>query len=212
MGEYIPMKTKRKEIEDVYDDFSDFSLLSPARKIRRLDAELPPIIEESEPNGGPVDIDLDLDTQLQEEACVPVNEERAIVLYNPVNSSVSPNVSITVNPGLFPSFKNGVLWPGHYRFLISEEDELASEEKNDCLAVVPWVSNPLTSAQAVAPQVQQELSEPMDIEEDCSTRGGVDQSGIMYGSDGVLPHWQQQHCMTPEVPPNAATTPVMWSW
>lgn len=30
------MKMKRKDIEEVNDDFSDFSLSSPARKIRRL--------------------------------------------------------------------------------------------------------------------------------------------------------------------------------
>lgn len=45
------MKKKRKEVEEldqVNDDFSDFSLSSPARKIRRLDAHLPPIMEEEE--------------------------------------------------------------------------------------------------------------------------------------------------------------------
>lgn len=30
------MKTKRKDLEEVYDEFSEFSLNSPARKIRRL--------------------------------------------------------------------------------------------------------------------------------------------------------------------------------
>lgn len=32
----LPMKMKRKEIDRVNNDFSDFSLSSPARKIRRL--------------------------------------------------------------------------------------------------------------------------------------------------------------------------------
>lgn len=32
----LPMKMKRKEIDRVNDEFSDFSLSSPARKIRRL--------------------------------------------------------------------------------------------------------------------------------------------------------------------------------
>ncbi|GMQ07489.1 hypothetical protein CsSME_00051653 [Camellia sinensis var. sinensis] len=49
MAGYLAMKMmKRKDLEDVNDDFSDFSLSSPARKIRRLDAELPPIMEEEE--------------------------------------------------------------------------------------------------------------------------------------------------------------------
>ncbi|KAK9098313.1 hypothetical protein Syun_025358 [Stephania yunnanensis] len=43
------MKMKRKDLEEVVDDFTDFYLTSPARKIRRLDAELPPIMEEDEP-------------------------------------------------------------------------------------------------------------------------------------------------------------------
>ena len=30
------LKMKRKDLDDVNDDFSDFSLSSPARKIRRL--------------------------------------------------------------------------------------------------------------------------------------------------------------------------------
>lgn len=36
MEGYFPLKMKRKDLEDVTDDFSDFSLCSPARKIRRL--------------------------------------------------------------------------------------------------------------------------------------------------------------------------------
>lgn len=32
----IKMKRKELELDDVSDDFSDFSLSSPARKIRRL--------------------------------------------------------------------------------------------------------------------------------------------------------------------------------
>ncbi|KAE8657966.1 hypothetical protein F3Y22_tig00116976pilonHSYRG00207 [Hibiscus syriacus] len=55
-------KFKRKNIDQVNDDFSDFSLSSPATKIRRLDADLPPIIEEDS---------------------FPENHERAIVLFYP---------------------------------------------------------------------------------------------------------------------------------
>lgn len=36
MASYLSLKMKRKELEEVNDDFSDFSLSSPARKIRRL--------------------------------------------------------------------------------------------------------------------------------------------------------------------------------
>lgn len=36
MAGYLSMKMKRKDLEEVNDEFSDFSLSSPARKIRRL--------------------------------------------------------------------------------------------------------------------------------------------------------------------------------
>lgn len=36
MEDFTGFKLKRKDLEDVNDDFSDFSLSSPARKIRRL--------------------------------------------------------------------------------------------------------------------------------------------------------------------------------
>lgn len=39
----FPKMMKRKEIDDVNDDFSDFSLSSPARKIRRL-VNIPPCL------------------------------------------------------------------------------------------------------------------------------------------------------------------------
>ncbi|KAG8386752.1 hypothetical protein BUALT_Bualt03G0181700 [Buddleja alternifolia] len=48
MENYLLMKLKRKDLEDVNDDFSNFSLSSPVRKILRLDSELPPIFEDEE--------------------------------------------------------------------------------------------------------------------------------------------------------------------
>lgn len=36
MDGYVPAKMKRKDLEEVYDEFSEFSLSSPVRKIRRL--------------------------------------------------------------------------------------------------------------------------------------------------------------------------------
>lgn len=36
MDGYYPLKMKRKDLEQVSDEFSDFSLSAPARKIRRL--------------------------------------------------------------------------------------------------------------------------------------------------------------------------------
>lgn len=36
MAGFLSGKMKRKDLEEVYDEFSEFSLSSPARKIRRL--------------------------------------------------------------------------------------------------------------------------------------------------------------------------------
>lgn len=36
MAGFLSVKMKRKDLEEVNDDFSEFSLSSPARKIRRL--------------------------------------------------------------------------------------------------------------------------------------------------------------------------------
>ena len=82
-------KLKRKDIDLVNDDFSDFSLSSPATKIRRLDAELPPIIEEEEP--------------------FVENHEKAIVVFNPLphHQLRSPStLSFSLNPDLISGFKS----------------------------------------------------------------------------------------------------------
>lgn len=109
MAGYLAMKMKRKDLEDVNDDFSDFSLSSPARKIRRLDAELPPIMEEEEADHAEVqklapeeaeDVASNINNMNMEElGGLPSNhphnesesesenenenEERALVLFNP---------------------------------------------------------------------------------------------------------------------------------
>jgi len=91
-------KLKRKDIDQVNDDFSDFSLSSPATKIRRLDAELPPIIEEEEP--------------------FVENHEKAIVLFNPFlhpnlhNHLRSPStLSLSLNSDLISGFKSKHQFP-----------------------------------------------------------------------------------------------------
>ncbi|KAK6126634.1 hypothetical protein DH2020_039620 [Rehmannia glutinosa] len=95
MDGYFSLKLKRKDLEDVNDDFSDFSLSSPARKIRRLDAELPPIIEEEECET-PIAFEHTMlheqsfvndssgGIKIEELPNVPSNEEKAIVLFKPL--------------------------------------------------------------------------------------------------------------------------------
>lgn len=224
---------KRKEVEEVYDDFAEFSLSSPARKIRRLDAELPRIMEE-EPL---MPLSCDQQVAVPMESAVPStpapNEERALVLYKPVNTPImmqssggSSNFTFKVHPDLISGLKNQVYWPGGVNSITEVKDEEersmnnGATSTNSCLAVVPWVPQ---QHQAATPgtdnaTVGVELAEPMAIEAegDASTMeiegresGGMEM-GMGAGAGEGLQQWQQ-HCMTPQLPQNTST-PIMWSW
>ncbi|XP_077222916.1 uncharacterized protein LOC143856547 [Tasmannia lanceolata] len=232
MTGFLSVKMKRKDLEDVYDEFSDFSLSSPARKIRRLDAELPPIMEEEEPV-----IPLDYSQSLSEDSLkgstpqltaamtealpsLSLNEEKALVLYKQVNtpllqSSSSSNLSFRVNTDLLPGFKNQIFWSGNSNLVTEASDKV---ESNGCLAVVPWAPFQLPVSRGTNDiGMGGGLSEPMEAdevatmeleEESTASRQEARESAEMGGED--LQQWQQ-HCMTPQLPPNASS-PIMWSW
>ncbi|CDP20191.1 unnamed protein product [Coffea canephora] len=231
------LKMKRKDLDQVNEEFSDFSLTSPARKIRRLDAELAPITEE-EPEiplvferpenegsfgggngrvgGGGVVIE-ELPNGVE-------NEERAIVVFNPVNSPLlqSPsNYSISVSPPLISGLKNQLPWSNYssqWRALESEDrtDDNKSGRQNECLAVVPWVPPPhlySTSGDEAVPQI--DVSDMMEADDaEVSTMDvedntvGSEQKVGMNVNEG-LRQWQQQHCMIPQ-PPQNISTPIVW--
>ncbi|KAL5539063.1 hypothetical protein UlMin_043624 [Ulmus minor] len=231
---------KRKELEDVDQvsyDFSDFSLSSPARKIRRLDAELPPIMEEEEPEipsppavdagifrarGGPIIEELD---------SVPDNEDsKAIVLFKPPNSSFfqhSPsNVSFSVDSHLISGFKDQFKANYCQKRPAEEEDKEKAVRDNysnkQCLAVVPWSPSPSSSPFQLpistptmeATPAPAEGDDNMEIEE---ANGDVPQEqqadslgyGGMWGAAEGFPQWQQQHCLVPQ-PPQNISTPITW--
>ncbi|KAL6977886.1 hypothetical protein U1Q18_026669 [Sarracenia purpurea var. burkii] len=248
MAGYLSMKMKRKDLEDVNDEFSDFSLSSPARKIRRLDAELPPIMEEEEP-----EVPLIFEQQvtpeehhlpsieeqvggsgpiMQEFPSVPKNEERAIVLFTPMNTPLlqSPsNFSVSVNSDIISGIKNHILWSSQCNTAKEAEDEAArlglntkGRRTNDCLAVVPWVPSAQVSSNQGIDEI--EVSELMESEEDQGVATmeieeennggaepvlgqGLEFSGMM--SEGLIHQWQQQHCMIPQLPQNSST-PISW--
>ncbi|GAB2246863.1 hypothetical protein Droror1_Dr00006745 [Drosera rotundifolia] len=221
-------KMKRKDhefdLDNVSDDFSDFSLSSPARKIRRLDAELPPIIEEEE-------ADVALDPASSEQGSfvelVEPNDERAIVLFNPGEISLPSSVlGYSISPRLITNLKNQALWKNRSRPVIVELDGDEEEENidikvdtNSSLAVIPW--NPSQKLkQQQAPIVEEPDSmeaedkelEPMDIEEEMGA--GLAQANEfgnqVSGSESMQQHvWQQQHCMMPQ-PPQNIPAPVIW--
>ncbi|XP_039028077.1 uncharacterized protein LOC120161947 [Hibiscus syriacus] len=198
---------KRKDIDQVNDDFSDFSLSSPAPKIRRLDADLPPIIEEDS---------------------IPENHKRAIVLFNPnplKHGNTPPLCSSPSTPifslhsDLISGFKNQFLRATDTK---SAETEEKKKENDGCLAVVPWVPCQIPSVerrdgeQEVAVAESMETDE-MEVEEKESMQ---EEEGEGYQFEGLKPrealhhHWgpqlQQQHCMLPQ-PPQNPFTPISWS-
>ncbi|GFQ03001.1 hypothetical protein PHJA_002443900 [Phtheirospermum japonicum] len=224
MEDYRSLKLKRKDLEDVNDDFSDFSLCSPARKIRRLDADLPPIIEDEE-----CEIPMAFEHSLLQEhrpgSCssggirieelpdVPINDEKAIVLFNPSTLPRSPsNFSVSVDPRLISALKNKAPWSDQSNtWRLADDDE--AEEKNNCLAVVPWVPSQLPAEAGAELPSQFDNSEMMDAqeveEEEMDVEDGdIVQTGGMMLNEGYH-QWQQQHCLIPQ-PPHNATAPIVW--
>ncbi|KAK8683114.1 hypothetical protein V6N13_039181 [Hibiscus sabdariffa] len=194
-------KLKRKDVDQVNDSFSDFSLLSPATKIRRLDAaDSSPIIEQES---------------------FPENHERAIVLFNPNqllhHNNTSPLCSsppstpfFSLHSDLISGFKNQFLRATEWKSAEAEENK---KENEGCLAVVPWVSSQIPSMESrdSEQEVPMETDE-MDVEENCSDKEGMQ----MQEFQGLKPRdgfhqQQQQHCMLPQPPPQNPFTPITWS-
>ncbi|XP_068638104.1 uncharacterized protein [Aristolochia californica] len=223
MASFFSVKSKRKDLDDVYDDFSDFSLSSPARKIRRLDAELPPIVEE-EPMIPPV-VDQPIpeeqprDSVVIEEMQPPSpNEERALIVYKLANapSLQSPTTSgllFKVHKELIPGFNNRVFWSGHPELIIDADSEETVSSKK-CLAVVPWTPSKIPTSQVMKDAAPaNNLSELMDAEAAEATSmevEGEENSFYALGKENPQQQWQQ-HCIAAQLPQNAST-PVMSSW
>ncbi|CAL9065413.1 uncharacterized protein LOC103968399 [Musa acuminata AAA Group] len=225
MAGFWQRKVKRKDFEEVYDEFAEVSLSSPPPKIRRLDSELTPIVEEVEPAFTPASnqhqsqgiVSANVSSMNEAMPAIPSNnEERAIVLYKPVEaplilSSDRTNVSLQISSDLIHGLRNHIFKPGNQSF-----DE-KTDVDSSCLAVVPWVPSeaamsvdgsggyksqsklpqePMASAEAEA--------ESMEVEE-------AREQAITYGesSEGFQQWWQ--HCMTPRLLPTMSS-PMMWSW
>ncbi|XP_059315693.1 uncharacterized protein LOC132066389 [Lycium ferocissimum] len=186
MDAYYPMKMKRKDLDDVYDEFSDFSLSSPARKIRRL-----------------------------------------IVLFKPMDTPHvhSPsNFSLKVNPQFINGFKSQVFWENCANaFRPADSEETPQDDSGsakECLAVVPWVPSQLPSAEGAEVLGQTDNSDMMDAEDMEGVAMDVEDdnqnaeprttfgAGAVSVNEGLHP-WQQQHCMTTQLPQNTST-PIVW--
>ncbi|KAK4747368.1 hypothetical protein SAY87_026405 [Trapa incisa] len=225
------MKIKRKDLDQVNEDFSDFSLSSPARKIRRLGTELRPMVED-----GDVEHLISTDRSCPEvrpgraslrieelPPSSPINEEKALVLFKPVKSPIfqplSPStLSVSVHADLIPEFKKRNLWGSLSGSERSFEDdaEAADSNRNRCMAIVPWAANQFTPsieplAEAAEEMEMEETEGAMMEIEQSTTDGAAQQPPSQYGdmrdsNASSLPLWQ--HCLTPQFPP--ANSPIVW--
>ncbi|XP_068643840.1 uncharacterized protein [Aristolochia californica] len=242
MASFLSVKSKRKDLEEVYDDFSDFSLSSPARKIRRLDAELPPIMEEEEHMIPPVFEQPMPEEQprafvvLEEMPPPPSNEEeRALVVYKPVNapylqSPTTSGLSFKVLTELIPDQMFWSGWSGHPEVIKDAENEERETSKR-CLAVVPWTPSNIPTGQAIEdPASTNTISERMEAEAGEATSMEVEDEnnsffvqgragGSTGGAETVMvldrtenPQQQWQQHCMAAQLPPNTTTPVMWSW
>ncbi|XP_076955864.1 uncharacterized protein LOC143630850 [Bidens hawaiensis] len=217
---------KRKDAGEVNDEFYyDFTLSSPALKIRRLDTELAPIINEQ-------DISNSVEFGQSGESCpiaidVPVNEERAIVLFNPNNNMhlIHSPIPFSISPdsNFLSRFKNPVIWSNRSDTpepLADETQKLDDDDSgmtNGCLAVVPWVPSqsqhlPAPEFEARDAQVPDMMdSDAMDVEDNCSTQQMLKQYNHNNVAASGSQEWKQwqQHCMI-QHPPSNFVTPVTW--
>ncbi|WCJ34688.1 hypothetical protein M5689_015982 [Euphorbia peplus] len=188
---FSPMKMKRKDLEDVNEDFSDFSLSSPARKIRRLDVIMEEEVEE-------VDHNLD----------------RAIVLFKNVSNYPlllhSPsNFSLSVDSDFISGIKNKYPWSSGYDNTKSIEEEAT----DNSMAVIPWAP-PQFHHPKETDHWGGEAPDLMDAEQvgesAMEIEGYTAETLPQRHENGGLPQWQQQHCLIPQLPFNTST-PISWS-
>ncbi|KAI0511020.1 hypothetical protein KFK09_011638 [Dendrobium nobile] len=182
-------RMKRRAEGEIFDDFTDLSLSAPATKIRRLDAEFLPFMEERQqvvesmfdvelseaaPNDG---------VTMNESSFPPAgNEERALVLYKPVYFQLDPFLNI--NPELITGLR---------RCSDIVQESFGKVYHNNCLAVVPWApseSHPTATMVELPTSRSRLLEEPMEIEDDQSAKSGIECESF---------HQLQKHCLLPEL-------------
>uniref|UniRef100_A0A0A9DJ87 Uncharacterized protein n=1 Tax=Arundo donax TaxID=35708 RepID=A0A0A9DJ87_ARUDO len=214
----------------------------PATKIRRLDAEVPPVepgvgMPPVEPGAGvpPPPLFGVEEVPMSGDVVPPVvavgvapaaNEERAIVVYQPAEAARSllhgplrPGVHLRVNPDWIHGLKSTMLQEASNRRVLFEE--LASMDENPNLAMVPWApADAQAAATTTVPAAETMDADQdgdgasMDVEQD----GGSQLSPTGVAMQGEAFHhqqqWPPQHCMVPQQLPASSyqPSPVTWLW
>ncbi|XP_015696603.1 uncharacterized protein LOC107304948 [Oryza brachyantha] len=226
-GEQVPVVVapalKRKG-----EDASGFPVSSRATKIRRLIAEVPPVVPElCAPPQQPV---AGLGAAEVPVVVAPApNEEMAIVLYKPADAGrnlllgpLRPEVPLRVSPDWIHGLKSTMLRElSEPRALI---EQLSADESCN-LAMVPWVPSnsqeASTSAAAATTEMMDAEDTSMEVEQDGgggSYPAAAAAAGVAQGGEAAYHHhqWpqQQQHCMVQQPLPAASyqPSPVTWSW
>ncbi|XP_052141349.1 uncharacterized protein LOC127761150 [Oryza glaberrima] len=218
---------KRKELDQVVDGLSDFSLSGPAAKSRRLDIGLPPIMEEETPGPSmPFGHEM-LGEEIHSVVSMPIiedmlggameshpsSEDKALVLYKPVDNTAcigpgTSNPSIIISPDLIRSLKNQAFMQRNFHGL---EDK--SPGCSNFLALVPWTPPQIATVSnwSASDSEKREFFEvPMESDEVDSMDVEESPEANVAAIDGESLHQWQQHCMTPSSLPNPSA-PVMWS-
>ncbi|ESQ44523.1 hypothetical protein EUTSA_v10003466mg [Eutrema salsugineum] len=215
---------KRKDIDRAKEEFSDFSLSSPARKIRRLDVKFPPIIEEEE-----TDVAMQETGAEEEHEPAPVNEERAIVLFKPLHYHQPPSGQLYADRDLISGFNNRFL-----RDASRADDEHGEDQTSKkCQAVVCWNPSQSPYSQSIGTFQQPRALEIIELDESGEDAVMDDaaavieednrSSGLSFPQQGQqqlqqevptngfgFQQWQQQqHCMVPQLP-QVNSTPITW--
>ncbi|KAI3496331.1 hypothetical protein L1887_38689 [Cichorium endivia] len=189
-------------------------------KIRRLDAELPPIIEEEEMvnpvlPSQPTSVEQ---VMTSTPVSLPENEERALVLYEPMNNNNIPSLqsrspfSLSVNSDFLSRYKSKYFTPYILESVDGkpEEHDGDSVSKTGSLAVVPWVAPPSHHRGHSEVEVVPEASEMMDSDDmEAMTMDIEYDNNSQQIHRNEMNQWQQ-HCLIPEAPVNLST-PISWS-
>ncbi|KAG2644345.1 protein transport protein SEC31-like isoform X2 [Panicum virgatum] len=208
---------------------------APATKIRRLDAEVPPVeAAVSAPLVEPgASVPFVAEGVLMSGDVAPpaVNDERAIVVYQPAEAARSllqgplrPAPSLHVSPDWIHGLRSTMLQEAsNYRALL---EELAARDENLNLAVVPWApaqvhahaaSRSAATADEMVDADQDGDGASMEVEhQPTPPAASVALQGEAFHHHQQQQQWPPQHCVAPQqVQLPAASyqpSPVTWSW
>ncbi|CAN6204895.1 unnamed protein product [Urochloa humidicola] len=213
----------------------------PATKIRRLDAEVPPVeqavgaplVQPGASVPTPPQPFVEDEVRMSGDVAPPaqavglaapaVNDERAIVVYQPAEAArnllegpLRPGASLRVSPDWFHGLKSTMLQEANNHRALFEE--LAGRDENLNLAMVPWAP-----AQAHARAAYSSAEEMMDADQDgdgasmevehqpTPASGGAPQGEAFHHYQQQ--QWPLQHCVAPQLPAASyQPSPITWSW